>query len=113
LDIISVLFVCRGRSVVGAAKLFRTAAEYYNHGASQNYLAVLYNAGAGLEQDDLAALYWFDRAADNGVEVWQTARERILGIKHGKSKLSPVERELQKFSPGVVKSIRMGYNVTG
>lgn len=62
----------------GAAKLFRTAAEYYNHEASQNYLAVLYNAGAGLEQNDLAALYWFDRAADNGVEASKKGRDGIM-----------------------------------
>lgn len=66
------------KEYVGAAKLFRTAAEYYNHGESQNYLAVLYNAGAGLEQDDLAALYWFDRAADNGVEASKKDRDGIL-----------------------------------
>lgn len=40
-----------------AAKLFRAAGEYGNHGKSQNYLAVLYNAGVGLEKNDLAALY--------------------------------------------------------
>ncbi len=61
-----------------AAKLFRTAAEYYNHGDSQNYLAVLYNTGAGVEKDDLAALYWFDRAVDNGVEVSKKDRDGIL-----------------------------------
>ncbi len=66
------------KEYVGAAKLFRTAAEYYNHGESQNYLAVLYNAGAGLEQNDLAALYWFDRAADNGVEASKKDRDGIL-----------------------------------
>lgn len=49
-----------------AAKLFRAAAEFGNDGYSQNYLAVLYNLGAGLEQNDLAALYWFDKAVDNG-----------------------------------------------
>lgn len=62
----------------GAAKLFRTAAEYYNYGKSQNYLAVLYNQGAGLEKDDLAALYWFDRAADHGVEAAKKDRDGIL-----------------------------------
>lgn len=62
----------------GAAKLFRTAAEYYNHGESQNYLAVLYNLGAGLEKDDIAAMYWFDRAADNGVEAAKKDRDGIL-----------------------------------
>lgn len=66
------------KEYAGAAKLFRTAAEYYDHGASQNYLAVLYNVGAGLERDDLAALYWFDRAADNGVEASKKDRDGIL-----------------------------------
>lgn len=61
-----------------AAKLFRTAAEYYNHGESQNYLAALYNAGACVEKDDLAALYWFDRAADNGMEISKKDRDGIL-----------------------------------
>lgn len=66
------------KEYAGAAKLFRAAAEYYNHGEAQNYLAVLYNAGAGLEQNDLAALYWFDRAADNGVEASKKDRDGIL-----------------------------------
>jgi len=66
------------KEYVAAAKMFRTAAEYYNHGESQNYLAVLYNAGAGLEHDDLAALYWFDRAADNGVKASKKDRDGIL-----------------------------------
>lgn len=66
------------KEYVEAAKLFRAAAEYYNHGESQNYLAVLYNAGAGLEKDDLAALYWFDRAVDNGVKASKKDRDGIL-----------------------------------
>lgn len=66
------------KEYVGAAKLFRVAAEYYNHGKSQNYLAVLYNLGAGVEKDDLAAMYWFDRAADNGVEIAKKDRDGIL-----------------------------------
>ena len=49
-----------------AAKLFRAAGEFGNDGYSQNYLAVLYNLGKGLEQNDLVALYWFDKATDNG-----------------------------------------------
>ena len=47
-------------------------------GKSQNYLAVLYNAGLGVEKDDIAALYWFDRATDNGVEVSKKDRDGIL-----------------------------------
>ena len=41
------------------------------------YLAVLYNAGAGVEKDDLAALYWFDRAVDNGCDA---AKQDRIGI---------------------------------
>ncbi len=62
-----------------AAKLFRSAAEFCNHGMSQNYLAVLYNAGAGVKKDDIAALYWFDRGADNGVSASKNDRDGILG----------------------------------
>lgn len=49
-----------------AAKVFRAGAEFANDGLAQYYLGSLYNAGAGLEQNDLAALYWIDRAVDNG-----------------------------------------------
>ena len=51
-----------------AAKLFRIAAEFGEHGPAQNMLGVLYNAGAGVEQNDLISLYWFDKAHDNGVK---------------------------------------------
>ena len=61
-----------------ALKLFRASGEYGNHGKSQNYLAVLYNAGAGTEKNDMVALYWFDRASDNGVQEAQKDREGIL-----------------------------------
>lgn len=46
------------------AKLFRAAAEYGDSGKAQNMLAVLYNTGNGVKQNDLVALYWFDRAVD-------------------------------------------------
>lgn len=59
------------------ALFLRTAAEYYNHRWAQNYLGVLYNLGQGVEQSDLAALYWFDRAADNDIEEAKTDRECI------------------------------------
>ena len=61
-----------------ALKLFRASGEYGNYGKSQNYLAVLYNAGAGTEKNDMAALYWFDRASDNRVQEAQKDREGIL-----------------------------------
>lgn len=67
------------KEYAAAAKLFRASAEYGNLGEAQNYLAVLYNAGAGVEKDDLAALYWFDRAADKQIE---TAKQDRNGILH-------------------------------
>lgn len=61
-----------------AAKLFRAAAQFCDDGRSQNDLAVLYNAGAGVEKNDLAALYWFDRAADQGVQAAKADRDGIF-----------------------------------
>lgn len=49
-----------------AAKVFRAGAEFGNDGYAQYYLAVLYNAGSGLPENNLAALYWLDCAVDNG-----------------------------------------------
>lgn len=49
-----------------AARFFRAAAEFGNNGYAQYYLAMLYGAGAGVEENDLAALYWLDCAVDNG-----------------------------------------------
>ena len=62
-----------------AAKFFRAAAAFGNDGYSQYELAVLYNDGKGVEKNDLAALYWFDKAVDNGAAaVAQKHRNRIL-----------------------------------
>lgn len=61
-----------------AAKLFRAGAEYENDGWCQNYLAVLYNAGAGVEKNDLASLYWFDKASEQGVDAAKTDRDGML-----------------------------------
>ena len=61
-----------------AAKLFRAAAEFGNDGNSQNALAVLYNMGAGIEKNDLASLYWFDKAVDNGIKEARIDRDGIL-----------------------------------
>lgn len=72
-----------------AAKLFRAAAEFGNDGASQNYLAILYNQGAGIEKNDLVSLYWFDKAVDNGIEVAQIDRDGILNAY--RTNLSPAE----------------------
>ena len=73
-----------------SAKLLRAAGEFGNDGYSQNYLAVLYNLGLGLEQNDLVALYWFDKATDNGAaDVAQQDRDGILNAY--RENLSPDE----------------------
>lgn len=61
-----------------AAVLFRASAEYGSHGLAANWIGVLYNAGAGVEKNDLAALYWFDKAVDRGVSVSRNDRDGIL-----------------------------------
>lgn len=62
-----------------AAKAYRAAAEYCNDGYAQYQLAVLYNAGAGLQKSDLAALYWLDCAVGNGAaDVAANDREGLL-----------------------------------
>lgn len=61
-----------------AARLFRAGAQFGNDPMCQNYLAVLYNAGAGVEKHDLISLYWFDKASDQGVEEAKKDRDGIL-----------------------------------
>lgn len=61
-----------------AVRLLCAAAKFGDDGPSQNYLGVLYNAGAGVEKNDLVSLYWFDRAADHGIEAAKTDRDGIL-----------------------------------
>lgn len=62
-----------------AAKVLRAAAEFGDDGYAQYYLAMLYNAGAGLQKDDLAALFWLDCAVDNGAtELALKDRDGIL-----------------------------------
>lgn len=82
-----------------AAKLFRAGAEFGGDGLCQNYLAVLYNAGLGVKKSDLAALYWFDRAAEQGVEPAKTDRDGILrayvdnlGLQEARSQIALLAR---------------------
>ncbi len=65
------------KNYVGAAKLFRASAEFCDDGQAQNFLGVLYNAGAGVSKNDLVALYWFDLALDN---KYMDARKDRNGI---------------------------------
>lgn len=82
-----------------AAKLFRAAAEFGNDGYSQNYLAVLYNAGAGLEKNDLASLYWFDKAVDNGAaDVARKDRDGMLNAYKTNFTLAEFYEEMLKLS---------------
>ena len=87
------------KEYVAAVKLFRAAAEFGNDGYSQNYLAVLLNAGAGIGKNDLAALYWFDKAVDNGAaDVAQKDRDGMLNAY--KTNFTPAEfyEEMMKLS---------------
>ena len=77
------------RQTLYAAKLFRAAAEFGNDGASQNYLAILYNQGAGVEKNDLVSLYWFDKAVTNGIVAAQVDRDGILNAY--RKTISPAE----------------------
>lgn len=62
-----------------AVKFFRAAAEFGNDGYAQYYLATLYGNGAGVEKNDLAALYWLDCAVDNGAaDIALEDREGML-----------------------------------
>ncbi len=71
-----------------AARLFRVAAQFGDDGYAANSLAILYNLGKGVEQNDLAALYWFDKAVDNGArDVALTDRDGLLN--HYRSNLTP------------------------
>lgn len=81
-----------------AAKLLRPAAEFGNDGMSQNYLGVLYNLGGGVRKNDLAALYWFDRAVDNGAEVARRDRDGILNAYRANLSADEFRREMLELS---------------
>ncbi len=66
------------KDYAGAAKLLRASAQFCNDTQAQYYMGVLYNAGAGVARNDLAALYWFDRAADNDYEPAKIDKAHIL-----------------------------------
>lgn len=74
----------QGGDYVRAARVFRASAEFCNDGLAQYYLGELYNAGAGVEQSSLAALYWFDCAVDNGAaDVALEGRDVLLdALRH-------------------------------
>lgn len=82
-----------------AAKLFRAAAQYGSDGYSQNYLAVLYNAGAGLPKNDLASLYWFDKAVDQGAaDVAQKDRDGMLNAYKTNFSATDFYEEMMRLS---------------
>lgn len=86
------------QNFVEAEKLFRAAAEFGNDGYSQNSLAVLYNTGSGVEKNDLAALYWFDRATDNGLEVSKKDRDGIFNAYQNNSNPEEFNTLMQTLS---------------
>lgn len=77
------------RDYAAALKLLRAAAEFGCDGEAQNCLGLIYNAGAGVRRSDLVSLYWFDRAADSGVQAARRDRDGILNAY--RATLSPEE----------------------
>lgn len=77
------------KDYVSAAKLLRAAAEFCDSGQAQNYLGVLYNAGLGVEKNDLVALYWLDRATDHHITAAKTDRDGMFNAY--KNNFSPTE----------------------
>ena len=112
LSVCRILFGIAGRhfnrqEYAPAAKLFRAAAEFGNDGYSQNYLAVLYNLGAGIKQNDLAALYWFDKAVDNGAaDVAQVDRDGILNAYRTNFSAEAFRKEIMMLSGWCSKGSR-------
>lgn len=51
-----------------AVKFYRAVAEFANNRDAQYNLGLFYNNGVGVEMNDLFAMYWFDKASDNGVK---------------------------------------------
>jgi TPR repeat protein len=71
-----------------AAKWIRRAAEK-NHAHAQNYLAVMYANGLGLERDQTKAIAWFRKAAEQN----EVAAEYSLGHIHELGLGVPVDRK--------------------
>ena len=61
-----------------AVKLFRAAAEFGDDGLSQNYISIMYRDALGIERNDLASLYWIDKASDNGIDIANEERIKQL-----------------------------------
>ncbi|MBR1531421.1 MAG: sel1 repeat family protein [Eubacterium sp.] len=66
------------QNYTAAFKLFYACAQYADNGEAQNYLGIYFNLGYGVEQNDLAALYWWDKAASNGIEPALKDRNGVL-----------------------------------
>lgn len=74
---------------VSAVKILRAGAFICGDAQSQNILGILYNAGRGVEKNDLISLYWFDRAAEKGIAAAGQDRDGILNAY--RNSLSPAE----------------------
>ena len=78
------------QNYLAAFKLFYACAQFANKGEAQNYLGVYFNMGYGVEQNDLAALYWWDKAVSNGAESL-ALQDRNGLLNYYKSSLLPQE----------------------
>ncbi|MCH5252965.1 MAG: sel1 repeat family protein [Lachnospiraceae bacterium] len=62
---------------IKARILFRTSAEFGHYAEGQNGLGIIYCAGVGIEKSDVVALYWWNKAEEQGHEL---ARKDALGL---------------------------------
>ena len=65
------------KDYVKARILFRASAEFGNYSESQNALGVIYCQGVGTDKSDVIALYWWDKADDQGHPL---AKKDLLGL---------------------------------
>lgn len=82
-----------------AADTYRAVLTLEPSAEAMNWLGVLYNAGAGVVKNDLAALYWLDKAAEAGHEAAKKDRDGILRAyvkKYGRSKIKTVTQEISR-----------------
>lgn len=89
----------QAKQYVKAADTYRAILKLEQNAEAMNWLGVLYNAGAGVEKNDLAALYWFDKATDAGYEVSRKDRNGILRFyvnRYGRSGIGTVTEEISK-----------------
>ena len=113
----AIYFFNTKKDYIKAEKFLRAAAEFGNHAEAQNSLGILYNLGSdAVQKNDLASLYWFDRAAEQGLEVAIKDRDGSMAAYYdnlGKGdfieQLTLLSKWCMNGHPKVPKSAQMAY----